>query len=134
MNTILGEIGKSPKFLDLNKQIENNTSPIQVSGLTDVGMLQIIGGINEFNKKPICIVTYNEIQAKNIYENLKYFVENVIFLPKKEIVTYDFIAESKDLPYERIEALNKIVTKRNPILVTTIEAMMQKIPSKEKTR
>src|SRR5699024_2352933 len=124
-------IGKSPKFLDLNKQIENNTSPIQVSGLTDVGMLQIIGGINEFNKKPICIVTYNEIQAKNIYENLKYFVENVIFLPKKEIVTYDFIAESKDLPYERIEALNKIVTKRNPILVTTIEALLQELPSKE---
>ena len=131
MNTILGEIGKSPKFLNLNKQIENNTSPIQVSGLTDVGMLQIIGGINEFNKKPICVVTYNEIQAKNIYENMKYFIENLIFLPKKEIVTYDFIAESKDLPYERIEALNKIVTKKNPIVVTTIEALLQEIPAKD---
>ena len=64
MNTILGEIGKSQKFIDLNKEIENKKSPIQVLGLTDVGMLQILGGINEFDKKPICIITYNEIQAK----------------------------------------------------------------------
>ena len=30
MNTILGEIGKSQKFIDLNKEIENKKSPIQV--------------------------------------------------------------------------------------------------------
>ena len=130
MNTILGEIGKSQKFLDLNKQIENKTSPIQVSGLTDMGMLQILCGINEFNKKPICIITYNEIQAKKIYEDIKYFTDKVVFFPKKEIVTYDYIAESKDLPYERIETLNKITTKKNLIIVTTIEAIMQSIPDR----
>ena len=50
MNTILGEIGRTQKFIDLNKQIEDKTSPIQILGLTDVGMLQVLGGINEFDK------------------------------------------------------------------------------------
>ena len=131
MNTILGELGKSKKFIDLLKQIENETSPVAISGLTDVAVSQIGTAINEFGKKPICIITYNEIQAKKIYEDIKYFTNNVVLFPKKEIVTYDYIAESKDLPYKRIEALNEIKSKRNLIIVTTIEAIIQSLPAKE---
>ena len=42
MNTILGELGKSPKFCEYIKKIENQKSPIVISGLTDVGMVQIL--------------------------------------------------------------------------------------------
>lgn len=132
MNTIIGELGKSKKFVDLSKQIERKQSPISISGLTDVGMSEIISAINEYNKKPILLVTYNEIQAKKILENLKTFEkEKVVLFPKKEIVTYDYVAESKDLPYERIETLKKIKENKNLIIVTTIESLMQKLPSKE---
>lgn len=131
MNTIIGELGKSSKFMDLAKQIENKTSPIAISGLTDMGMIQISAAINEFGKKPICIVTYNEIQAKKLYEDIKYFTDKVVFFQKKEVVTYDYVAESKDLPYERINALNEIKSKKNLIVITTIEALMQKIPTKK---
>ena len=132
MNTIIGELGKSKKFVDLSKQIENTQSPISVSGLTSVGMAEIITSIKGYNKKPILLVTYNEIQAKRMLENIKAFdAENVVLFPKKEIVTYDYVAESKDLPYERIETLNKINEKKNVIVVTTIEALMQKLPPKK---
>lgn len=131
MNNILGELGKSQKFVEIAKNIEKNTSPISISGLTDVGETQIIASISEFTKKPIMLITYNEIQAKKLVEDLKYFNSKVLYFPKKEIVTYDYIAESKDLPYERIETLNKIYESKNQIIVTTIEAIMQKIPAKE---
>ncbi len=133
MNTIIGEFGKSKKFIDLSKRIEKIGGPISISGLTSVGIAQVISAINSYNKKPILYITYNEIQAKNIYENIKAFEsEKVTFFPKKEIVTYDYVAESKDLPYERIETLNKIKEKKDLIVVTTIEAIMQKLPTKEK--
>ena len=106
MNTILGELGKNSKFIELLKNIEEQQSPIAISGLNGVGMVQIGTAINEFGKKPICIITYNEIQAKIIYEDIKYFTDKVVLFPKKEIVTYDYIAESKDIPYKRIETLN----------------------------
>ncbi len=131
MNTILGELGKSEKFIDLLKQIENKTSPIAISGLTDVGMIQIGTAIHEFGKKPICIVTYNEIQAKKLYQDIQYFTDNIVLFPKKEIVTYDYIAESKELPYQRIEAFNQIKSRKNLIVVTTVEAITQKLPKKE---
>ena len=131
MNTILGELGKSPKFCEYIKSIENKKSPIAISGLTDVGMSQMIAATKEFAKKPICIVTYNEIQARKIVDDLNYFTDKVIYLPKKEIATYDYIAESKDLPYERIEAINKIQEMKSGIIVTTIEAASQKMISKK---
>ena len=131
MNTILGELGKDKKFVGIVNNIENKKSPIAISGLNDVGMVQVGVAIHEFTKKPICILTYNEIQAKKIYEDIKYFTDNVVFFPKKDVVTYDFIAESKENLYERIESLNKIKSKRGLIVVTTIEASMQKLPKKE---
>ena len=131
MNTIIGELGRNPKFCEYIKNVENKISPIAISGLTDVGMTQMISATKEFAKKPICIITYNEIQARKIFEDLNYFTDKVIFIPKKEIVIYDYIAESKDLPYERIEALNKIQETKNCIIVTTVEAVMQKIISKK---
>lgn len=131
MNTIIGEMGKSPKFIELLNKIESKQSPILISGLVGVGEAQIAEAIHKFGKKSILILTYNEIQAKQLYEDLSYYNEDVVFFPKKEIVTYDYIAESKDLPYERIEALNKIVSKKKQIVITTIEAVIQKLPAKK---
>ena len=131
MNTIIGELGKIPKFCEYIKNIENKKGPIAISGLTDVGMVHILAGTKEFAKKPMCIITYNEIQARKIVEDLKYFTDKIIYIPKKEIVTYDYVAESKDLPYERIEALNSIQEMKTGIVVTTIEAITQKMISKK---
>ena len=132
MNTIIGDLGKSKKFIDLVNNIEIKKSPIEISGLTDVAECSIIGGINEFSKRPIIVVTYNEVQARKICDNIRYFVDEdkVKIFPKKEILTYDYVAESKDLPYERIDLLNKIYDEKNMIIVTTIEAVEQKIISK----
>ena len=131
MNQILGELGKSEKFIQVIKNIQKEKSPIEISGLSDIGMLQILSSINTYSKKPMLLITYNEIEAKRIFENMKNFSDNIVLLPKKEIVTYDYIAESKDLPFERIEALNQIVKEKNIIVITTIESLMQKLPSKE---
>ena len=116
---------------NLVNKIEEKNGPIAISGLTGVGSLQLLSGINEFTKKPILILTYNEIQAKRMLEDIKYFSDKVTFFPKKEVVTYDYVAESKELPYERIESLNQIISKKNYIIVTTIEAAMQKLPNKK---
>ena len=131
MNTIIGNLGKNAKFVELVKNIESSKSPIEISGLVDVGETAVVSAINEFSKRPIVIITYNEIQARKLAENIKYFTDRVCVFPKKEILTYDYIAESKDLPYERIEILNKIYDEKNIIIVTTIEAIEQKLISKK---
>ena len=116
MNSIIQKLEKSQKFNDYLKDIENKTSPVILSGLTDVTMAQFAVATKEFIKQPICLITYNELQAKKIIEDLKAFDKDVIYFPKKEILTYDYIAESKDLPYERIDALISLKNNKNAIL------------------
>ncbi|MFR2534200.1 MAG: transcription-repair coupling factor [Clostridia bacterium] len=132
MNPILTQLGNLPKMQEIKKMIQEKKSPITISGLSDVGKIRILGECLIQNKKPIAVITYNEIQAKKMLEDLAYFIprENIVFFPKKEIVTYDYIAESKELPYERMEALNQIYEGNAKIIITTIEAVMQKMISK----
>jgi len=132
MNSIISKLQELQKFKEYIDEIEKKNSPITISGLSDVGKIQFAEATKQSINKPICIVTYNEIQAKKILEDLKYFSpDEVEYFPKREIVTYDYIAESKELPYKRIEVLNKIYKKEVKIVVTTIEALMQKMISKK---
>ena len=131
MNFLLSALGKIDLFTSYLKGIKKEKGPILVSGLSDVAKVHIVSGTKEYLKRPICIITYNEIQAKKLINDLKYFEKEILYFPKREIVTYDYVAESKDLPYERIEVLNKIQDKKAKVVVTTIEAVMQKLISKE---
>ena len=96
MNSILKELEKSQKYLDLIKSIENKKSPIDISGLTDVAEVALLTAINEHTKRPIIFITYNEVQAQKLIDDFKFFTDKVHFFPKKDIVTYDYVAESKD--------------------------------------
>lgn len=137
MNFLIEDLKKANKFLEYVEDVKNKYSPIILSGLSSVGKIQLVEATKEYTNKNICLVTYNELQARKIVQDLKYFSSNVFYFPKREIASYDYVAESKDLPYERIETLNKIFEqdKNNKsakiIVVTTIEAIMQKMITKK---
>lgn len=128
MNYILRDLASSEKF---KKYINEKTYPIKISGLAFVAKAQLIAATYEEKRKPICLITYNEIQAKQIVKNLSYFLNDVKYFPKREIAAYDYDAESNDIEYDRIEILNNIYNKKAKIIVTTIEAVMQKMISKD---
>ncbi len=131
MNELYKDLQESQKFLEIITNIKNNRGPITISGLSDVGEVQFISGLKDSLNKKICIVTYNELQAKRIARDLKYFYDNIDIFTKREIATYDYLVESKDLPFERIEVLNRIKQNKVDIVITTIEAIMQKMIAKE---
>ena len=131
MKYLIQELENIQKFKEYISDVKNKISPIELSGLADVGKVQIISATSEVVKRPILIITYNEIKAKKMLEDLKYFMKNIDYFPRREIVAYDYEVESKDIPYERIEVLNKIKENKTDIVITTVEALMQKMISKE---
>ncbi len=133
MNAMISQLQKLPKFQEYIEEINKHSPVISISGLSDVGKVQYLYATKEATNRPICIVTYNEIQAKKIIEDLNYFTkdfETIYYFPKKEIASYDYVLESKDVFYQRIEVFNKIEQKKAKIIVTTIEALMQKVIAK----
>lgn len=130
MNSLIQMLEKSERFISYLEQIKTKKSPVMLTGLTDVAKTYFSYGTSELLNKPIWLITYNEIQAKKLLKDMQYFTDKVVFIPKREIVAYDFVAESKDLPYERIEAFNKIYNQEVSLVITTIETMLQPMVSK----
>ena len=119
------------KFNSYMEDINNKVSPVMLSGLTDVAKTHFAYATFFYSEKPICIITYNELQAKKIINDLKYFTDKIDYFPKREILGYDYIAENSDITCERIKTLNNLKNKKGRIIVTTIESLMQKIVPKK---
>ena len=134
MNFLIKTLEENKKFQELTKQI-SKTGPIAISGLVDVEKLHVLVGIFNETKRPMVLVTYNEIQARKLYQNLKKLIKQTYFFPKKEITSYDYVAQSKEIEYKRIDVLNKMYLAKKQkepiIIVTTIEAVMQKMVAKD---
>ena len=133
MEQLLSELKNLPKFQEYIQSIEQKNSPISISGLSDVGKMQWIGASYREIKGNAVIITYNELQAKRIKEDLASFLPEIpiLYFPKREMVAYDYVAESKDLPFERIQVLHQMKQRKRWIVVTTIEAMMQEMIAPE---
>ena len=131
MNSLIKTVPNVKKFNDYLFEINKGTSPIMLSGLTDVGKIHMAYSTKFYSEKPICIITYNELQAKKIIKDLAFFGEKIKFFPKREVISFDYVAESKDTLFKRISVLNQLVKNEKKIIVTTIEAAMQKMITKE---
>ena len=131
MNELVKILPNFKKFNSYIEDIKIGINPIMLSGLTDSGKAHFAYASHFYTEKPICIITYNEMQAKKLITDLSFFKDRIEYFPRREILAYDYLAESREIEEKRISCLNAIYNKKAPIVVTTIEAMMQKIVPKE---
>ncbi len=131
MKVITEKLLNNEQFSLYINEAQKGTSPINLLGLTDMSKSYIAGTTLKLIKRPICIVTYNEMQAKELFKYCRYFSKDTVVFLKKDITTYEFEAQSKDLLYERIETLNKMYKNDAEIVILPIESIMQPIISKE---
>ena len=131
MNEIVKVLPNFKKFNDYISNVKVGTSPIMLSGLTDTAKVHFAYSTAFYTDKPICIITYNEMQARKILKDLEYFSSKVVYFPRREILSYDFLAESNEGSFDRINSLNSIYDKKAEVIVTTIEAVSQEIVPKE---
>ena len=130
MNSIIKVVPNVKKYNDYLFDVNKGKTPIMLSGLTEVAKVHMAYATKFYTDKPICIITYNEMQARKIRKDFKFFDDHVRSFPKRDIISFDYIAESKDVLQERISNLNDIVSGNAPIIITTIEAVMQKMITK----
>lgn len=127
MNSMIEILEKYDKFKAYIKDIEKGITPIMLSGLTNGGKSHFTYATSFYTQKPICLITYNELQAKELMQDLSYYTKDIYYFPKREIMLYEVEAQSQDTVNQRIDCLNAMYQKQAKIVVTTAEAMMQKM-------
>lgn len=131
MDEVLEKLLSFENILDVLKKLNENVSPISILGLSDISKACIMNLIENKEKRQTLIITYNELQAQNLYKYLKNLNSNVTYIPKKDIVTYEYDAQSMDILYSRIEGIIKIYNNETDIIIVSTETIMQPILSKQ---
>lgn len=132
MDPLLNIMKESNTYLNyiekLKEEREGSRKPIQLTGLSKFGKAQIAyATLKEFNTNIYYIVPSTKIMEE-IYNDFKYFGDNVYVLPEKDIANVDTISQDMENYFQRMNTLEKILHGKNPkVIITTIEAMMQEI-------
>jgi len=128
MNQLIVNLPKHSKYLSLLNDIKLDKIDLSVFGLTEAQKAHMVYSLNVYSNKPSCIVCSNNIQAKKMMQDLKFFTEiEIVYFPAREIIYYDIEAESKEIDNARMYAIQKIISGDNIIIVTTIDSMLQKM-------
>ena len=77
---LLQPLQENDKFITTINSIKNKRFPINISGLSDSGKSYVIDGVFNEIDNSLVVVTHNEIEAKNLYEDLSLYSTNVYFL------------------------------------------------------
>jgi len=123
---LLEPLESSIEFQNIIKGIESKKYPIGIYGSSESGRGYIIDGIFENIDKSMIIVTQSDMEAKNLYEDLILYTNEVYYFPVKETVFYSIDAISGDLRWERLKVINEILNKKKKIIVTSIDSFAAK--------
>ena len=119
---VLEPFENSIEFENIKAGIDNERYPLGIYGASESGRVYIMSSIFEYIDKPMIIVTQSDMEAKNIYEDLLLYTNDVHYFPAKEMVFYNIDAISGDLRWVRLKVINEILNKKKKIIVTSVDA------------
>jgi len=108
--------------------IKNYTMPVGINGPADSQKVHISYSILSHTGYRGLFITFNEMQARKMYDDFSCFLgDDVVFFPSKEVMMHDVEAKSNDAAFQRIEALGRIIEGNWKVIVTSAEAVAQKL-------
>ena len=119
---LLEPFENSVEFESIIADINNEKYPIGIYGVSESGRVYIMDNIFENINKSMVIVLQSDMEAKNVYEDLLLYTNDVYYFPAKEMVFYNIDAISGDLRWARLKVINEILKKKKKIIVTSIDA------------
>ncbi|WP_066889702.1 transcription-repair coupling factor [Clostridium nigeriense] len=120
---VLEPLRDSSTFNEIIADIKDKKYPININGLSDSGKSYGIFGIYESIESSMIIVTHSDMEAKNIYEDLSFYTNDIYYFPAKEVVFYNIDAISGDLRWARLKVIKEILSSNKKIIVTSIDSL-----------
>ena len=130
MNPLIKTLANSSNYTSLIREItKKDKNRLSVSGLTDSSKAWMVYGITQNTDKSSIVICNNVFQANKIIQDLKFLASDIeiIYLPARQLQYYDIDAESKDIANQRMYAIERILSKKRNIVVTTIDSLLVKM-------
>ena len=75
------------------------------------------------------IITSDELKARELYDEYRFYDSNVVYFPAKDFLFYQSDIRGNALTRERMQAIEAVISENSCTVVTTIDALMNKLPA-----
>ena len=123
MQALLAPLKEVAEYDEIRKGVRQGKGTIALSGCVDSQKLHMIYGLSDGLKYKV-IVTYNDLKAKEIYEEYRFYDRNVMLYPAKDLIFFQADIHGNQLVQERIKTLRRVVEGKPVTIVTTYAALM----------
>ena len=102
-----------------------------VQGLTKELDVLYISEYFKTHKEDVLVLTSSLYEANNYYKELQTYVDDVLFFPMDDFLTSVAVAISPDLKIKRLEALEKLKSRKNDkyLIVTSLMGYLKYLPN-----
>lgn len=128
MNIFYDFLQENKNFNKLKNYILEKRTPVLTTGVIDTQKAHLIAGMNEELDISTIVITNSELKAKEIYNDLKFFMKDKVMLyPSKDVIFYWADVKSLDIIKQRFDIISKIINKEKITVVLSAEALFDRL-------
>lgn len=127
MQELLSIAAQLPEFQQLAAAIDNGACPVAVTGLSPVHRAHIAAGIYREQGRCVVVICADEGDVERMAKELHAFTgERVETLTAREFTFHNATVVSRQWEHRRLRVLRALAAAECPLLVVTVEGLMQR--------
>ena len=131
MKALTAPLTELGSFQQILEGIAKGNTPVFATGVIDAAKNHLAYSLQAETKRPLFLLTYSELRAKEILEDLTFFTKDCAYYPAKDILFYSADVHSMEMNRQRFLVLERLFKGETPIIVASAEALLDKYPPKE---
>lgn len=131
MNSFVYPLKRLAAFEDMKRDLKKTGKAVLVTGCVEPQKAHLVFGVCDTPVR--LIITHNEIRARQLYEEYRFFDKDVVYYPAKDFIFYNADIHGNLIEKERINVVKSIMEAKNAgedgrlTVVTTIDGCIDKL-------
>ncbi len=126
MKTIMYPLKGYQEYLNIEETLKSGKTPLAISGCIDSQKCHLIHGLGKDYKCRV-IVTYQEMKAKEIVEEYRFYDKQVYYFPARDLLFYSADVHGNTIEQERLKVLRELMEGREATVVVTMDGMLDQL-------
>ena len=123
MQALLSPLKELAEYDAIRETLKKQKCYASLTGCSDSQKLHMVFGLSDGFKVKV-IVTYNDLKAKELYDEYKFYDRNVMLYPAKDLIFFQADIHGNKLTQERVKVLRRLMEQKPVTIITTYAALM----------
>ncbi|MDF1616474.1 transcription-repair coupling factor [Petrocella sp. FN5] len=125
MNILNQPLEKLEAFHIAKNKLKYKETPMAIYGAIDSQKCHLVSALSDHPQK--LIITYNDVRAREIYEDMMFFQEKVYIYPSKDIIFYSADVHSNDIVKERMRLFRQLIEHQEAVVIMSVDALVDRL-------